>query len=216
MSLPTPFEQFVFNDRLEKELKVFIDNPRALPEVTCLWGYPGIGKTSFAKEYSSHFARSETYHPMNEITGNITEAFKATLPFNKDTVSLESFLDDSESLNKVVGHVAILDEFHNLSGSKQDYFKTVFDEMNARSDWFRIFLCINTDKKRRTPESVLSGPIYSRCHHINFNTSMAEKDPFVDRLCERFTHLKRNEIACWLPDIRRIKREDKIRSFQSA
>ena len=122
-------------------------------------------------------------------------------------------MDDSDSPKKVIGHVAILDEFHNLSGSKQDYFKTVFDEMNSRSDWFRIFLCINTDMKRPTPMSVLSGPIFSRCHHIDFNTSIREKDAYVNRLCERFPNLKRNEIACWLPDVRRIEREDKIRSL---
>jgi replication-associated recombination protein RarA len=213
MSLPTPFDRFVFNERLEKELKVFIDNPQALPEVTCLWGYPGIGKTSFAKEYSSHFASNETYHPMNEITGNLTETFKKNLPFNKKTATLETFMDDSDSPKKVIGHVAILDEFHNLSGSKQDYFKTVFDEMNSRSDWFRIFLCINTDMKRPTPMSVLSGPIFSRCHHIDFNTSIREKDAYVNRLCERFTDLKKNEIACWLPDVRRIERENRIRSL---
>lgn len=213
MNLPAPFDRFVFNERLETELKFFIDNPRALPEVTCLWGYPGIGKTSFAKEYSSHFASNETYHPMNEITGNLTETFKRELPFNKDTVTLDALMDDGDSPEKVIGHVAILDEFHNLSDSKQDYFKTVFDEMNSRSDWFRIFLCINTDMKRPTPKSVLSGPIYSRCHHIDFNTSLREKDAYVDRLSERFPHLKRNEIACWLPDVRRIERENKIRSY---
>ncbi len=213
MSLPTPFDRFVFNERLEAELKVFIDNPQALPEVTCLWGHPGVGKTSFAKEYSSHFASNETYHPMNEITGNLTETFKAKLPFNKTTITLDALMDDGESPEKVIGHIAILDEFHNLSDSKQDYFKTVFDEMNFRSDWFRIFLCINTDMKRPTPMSVLSGPIYSRCHHINFNTSIIEEDAYLDRLCERFPHLKKNEIACWLPDVRRIEMENKIRSY---
>ena len=212
MNLPAPFDRFVFNERLETELKFFIDNPRALPEVTCFWGHPGIGKTSFAKEYSSHFARNQSYHPLNEITGNLTETFKEKLPFNKDGASLAPFLDDGKSPEKVIGHVAILDEFHNLSGSKQDYFKTVFDGMNSQSDWFRIFLCINTDKKRPTPKAVLSAPIYSRCHHIDFNTSIAEKEVYVDRLCQRFPSLSRNEIACWLPDVRKIEIQNRIRT----
>jgi replication-associated recombination protein RarA len=215
MSLPAPFDKFVFNERLETELKVFIDNPQALPEVTCLWGFPGIGKTSFAKEYSSHFANRESYHPMNEITGNLTEAFKARLPFNKNTVTLDAFIDNSGLSEKVIGHVAILDEFHNLPGSKQDYFKTVFDEMNNRRDWYRIFLCINTDAKRTTPKTVLSEPIYSRCHHINFNTSIREKDAYVDRLCDRFPNLTKHEIACWLPDVRRIEMQNKMRTMLS-
>ena len=223
MSLPAPFDKFVFNDRLEKELRFFIENPRALRPVTCFSGEPGIGKTSFARAFATRFSQETyVYEAMNEQGSNLTEKWKSNLRLANDNIPM-ALIGMAENLDDGVwGQIQIFDEFHNLAPKQQDYFKTVFDGMNAHfrgNDYFRVILCINTDERkpsRRSARDVLSVPIHSRCHHIDFNTFRSEADAYVEKVSRRFPNLHRNEVACWVPDIRRIERESELRSMQTA
>ena len=223
MSLPAPFDTFIFNDRLEQELRFFIEHPEELPPVVCFSGEPGIGKTSFAMAYAKECGQAEPrYVALNEVTGSITDKIKRQVNLDT-TVTLSRFMNLAEEREGHWGQIVILDEFHNLVQRNQDYFKTVFDTMNRTTkkdedDFYRVLICINTDwtKNRRSAMSVLSEPIYSRCHHIDFNTSVLEEDAYIDKLVANFPCLTRSEIKAYAPDMRRITREHRLRSKQAA
>jgi len=212
MNLPKPFDRFVFNHRLEKTLRHFVENPADLPMVTCFYGYAGLGKTSFAKEYSSRFAYHTDYHAMNEKgSGNFSEAFKKSLYMNRRAMSLYDAVRGAED-GKPFESITILDEFHNIPPSKQDYFKTVFDNLRERD---RVIICLNT-KGNKPVDAFLTEPIWSRSHCIDFNTMNMDAKDYVDRLLTRFDALHRHEIHSYLPDIRRIERENDLRKKMEA
>ena len=118
------FENFIFTDRLTKQLKGLVERPDILriTPILCFHGRPGVGKTSFGKLLMNHLCNDPQYFPMNErsLRNNFIE--EKIRPLIR-TVSL---LGDG---GKVFPRGIFLDEFHNLTKKDQERFKVVFDEV---------------------------------------------------------------------------------------
>jgi replication-associated recombination protein RarA len=201
-TLLPPFENLFFVPRIANELNRYIKNPDKIPNVLCLYGNPGLGKTAFSKLFAETFAEHSQYIPMNEHTKDIeTKAFKKKLLFNTTTLRVSPENHPFES-------VVILDEFHNIAPKQQDVFKVMFDNLRQQEI---VIICCNTTSKKSIKKT-LSPAIYSRVHLVRFDLEEREREHHAKDLAEIFTNLKLLEIVSWLPDMRRIVRESKMRS----
>ena len=202
MSDTNLFENFIFTDRLTKQLKQLVERPdilRVIP-ILCFHGFPGVGKTSFGKLLMSHLCGDHHYFPMNERSLRDKFIEEKIKPIYR-TVSL--FGDDGKMFPRGI----FLDEFHNLTPKDQDRFKVVFDDLIGREDTFAI-VCVNTEGNKPLEKKVTK-PIYSRFHPINFNVrkQTEEIDEIIEKVSNRFPLLSKYQVKNWIPDMRRITRE---------
>ena len=205
-TLPKPFSHLYMTDLVADQLIPFIKNPEKLPPVTCLYGLPGCGKTEFAKVFADNFAIIKDHHAMSEYSDTHvrSKAFAKDLKADVSTGVLPLFGDEEKKFH----HVTILDEFHDLNKRAQASFKTRFDRIKECD---RVFIIVNTTVRQRV-ESVLHEAIDSRVHYIDFDMLEKDTDSHVKFLVKKFKNLKAQEIHAWLPDMRRIQRENKLRS----
>lgn len=201
-TLPKPFSHMYMTKLIADQLVPFIKNPETMPPVTCLYGLPGCGKTEFAKVFSSNFALITDYHAMNEYTDAHvrSKAFANDLKADTNTNVL-SFSDDKQ---KCFNHVTILDEFHDLNKRAQASFKTRFDRIKNND---RVIIVINT-KEKQSAEDVLHEAIFSRAHCINLDLPVTKA--YSRFLSKKFKNLTSAQIYSFLPDMRRIQRENKL------
>ena len=195
------FEEFVFPSRLEKELSLLMNNATHIPSVLCFYGYPGTGKTSFAMHLAERISCDFQYLPMNEC--KIDRDFIGGIRMGQSSLAKMFDAEDEFPLRLVT----ILDEFHNLSEKSQDFFKTRFDSLSEDEI---VIVCLNTTVRQRI-ESLVTKPILSRMHLINFNVLASEFDELVEQVSLRFPDLKKDEIEEYLPDMRRVTRESRLR-----
>ena len=80
-TLPKPFSHLHMTDFVADQLIPFIKNPEKLPPVTCLYGFPGCGKTEFANVFADNFALVKDYHAMSEYS----DAHVRSKAFAKDS-----------------------------------------------------------------------------------------------------------------------------------
>lgn len=206
-TLPEPFDHLFFVPRIADVLSTMVTQQKfpGKYKVVVLYGYPGTGKTSFAKLFAQTFAEEVDYHAMNEHTKDVdSRSFKNRLLMNRKTISL--FKDDRKKFECIT----ILDEFHNLSPKQQDTFKVMFENLRKND---LVFVCLNTTKDRALDKQ-LSEPLKSRAYCMNFNVQRREKTSHVDALSELYTTLQEAELSAWLPDMRRIEHENEIRLEQ--
>ena len=202
MSHPDLFENFIFTDRLTKQLKTLVERPDILrvTPILCFHGFPGVGKTSFGNLLMNHLCNDPQYFPMNErsLRNNFIE--EKIRPLIR-TVSLLG------NGGKVFPRGIFLYEFHNLTPKDQDRFKVVFDDLIGREDTF-VIVCVNTEGNKPLDKKVTK-PIYSRFHPINFNVrdKQNEIDEIVMKVNNRYPLLSKYQVKNWIPDMRRITRE---------
>lgn len=194
------FEDFIFPDRIRTALKGLLDHPKAIPPVLCFHGYPGVGKTTFAKHMVNRLCLSEHHFAMSEkgsVKNFIDKKYSKLLQS-----SLAPFLvDQEEAEEKSFEHGIILDEFHNLTPKDQDAFKSVFEEQGD----YLVILCVNTTPKRKL-STVISPPIKSRVHDIDFNVRKSEIEQVLELTTKKFPELSEEKIRALLPDYRQIER----------
>lgn len=218
-------EDFIFTERLKGELQYLRTHPEVIKELTpvlCFYGYAGVGKTSFAKLLLDELCGEANvfYHPMNEgmLKANFLEQ-KIEPLFRRN---LGQLLLDGEYKPLATG--VILDEFHNLTRKEQDRFKVKFDDVLQSPCIDVVIMCCNIEPpeskvKKYHLSQVLTEPILSRVHRINFN-------PMPGRLDEEYNELrdkaiKKYPLLCpvmlktWLPDFRRIVREGKMSELRT-
>ena len=206
-TLPEPFDHLLFVPRIADVLSTMISKQKfpGKYKVVVLYGYPGTGKTSFAKLFAQTFAEEVDYHAMNEHTKDVdSRSFKDKLLMNRKTISL--FKDDSKKFECIT----ILDEFHNISPKQQDTFKVMFENLREND---LVFVCLNITKGRSLDKQ-LSEPLKSRACCMNFNVQRREMNSHVDALSELYPTLQEAELSAWLPDMRRIEHEHAIRLEQ--
>ena len=206
-TLPEPFDHLLFVPRIADVLSTMISKQKfpGKYQVVVLYGYPGTGKTSFAKLFAQTFAEEVDYHAMNEHTKDVdSRSFKDKLLMNRKTISL--FKDDSKKFECIT----ILDEFHNISSKQQDTFKVMFENLREND---LVFVCLNITKGRSLDKQ-LSEPLKSRAHCMKFNVERREKTSHIRDLSELYPLLKVAELSSWLPDMRRIENENEIRLEQ--
>ena len=191
-------EKFVFIDRVEEQLNELLQHPDSMPNLISFYGEPGCGKTSFADFLIKHLGVSHRYLPMNE--GGINQKW---IEQNRCWFENSNVLFDQE---KCPNKITVLDEFHNLSMKEQDRFKTIFD---AVPDTHLVIVICNTTISRSI-DKVLSSPILSRLHGIDFNLYQDELDPMVDKVYEKYPFSDPDTIKMQLPDMRTIVRNAEL------
>jgi hypothetical protein len=129
-----------------------------------------------------------------------SKAFANDLKADTNTNVL-SFSDDKQ---KCFNHVTILDEFHDLNKRAQASFKTRFDRIKNND---RVIIVINT-KEKQSAEDVLHEAIFSRAHCINLDLPVTKA--YSRFLSKKFKNLTSAQIYSFLPDMRRIQRENKL------
>lgn len=203
MKISLTSNEFLFPVSVGETLQRLVNNPKDTAKILCFHGYPGIGKTSFAKAYASQFADQVNYKPMNEkkVDASLLDEL-----FHQ-SASLMSFIGEHDDV-KVFERITILDEFHNLAPKQQDQFKVRFDNLDDNE---RVIICLNTEEDRgRYIKSKVTDAIFSRVHEINFNLQRYETKDFVEEVQLVYRHLKSSQIHAYLPDMRRIDRENKL------
>jgi len=206
-TLPKPFSHIHMTDLIADQLIPFIKNPKTLPPVVCLYGLPGCGKTEFANVFADNFAFSKDYHAMSEYSDTHVRSKAFAKDLKADTsVTMLPIFDDVDT--KCFNHVTILDEFHDLNKRAQASFKTRFDRIKEND---RVFIIVNVTNRQRV-ESVLHEAIESRVHAIDFDMLEKDANAHAKFLTKKFKNLTVSQIFNMLPDMRRIQRENKLRS----
>ena len=198
------FSDFIFPNKLATELGWWLNNSTTVHSPLCFYGLPGSGKTTFARFISKSKSGNENilYQDMNSFKTHGDNFSKLLKRINQFASTFSLFSDD-EDWNKVI----ILDEFHNLNEIQQDAFKVSFENWNDNG--VQIIICLNITVTKPI-DFVLSKAIKSRCECINFNYTSAYTDEMVTKVSKKYPNLKKEDIRCWLPDLRRIDREAKL------
>jgi len=192
---------FIFSDRLEKELRFLLENPLRIPNVLCFFGKPAAGKTSFARFLCAQVAGETNY--LDSVSHAADRSTAASVVQDLTVILRYRTLYPDD---KVFEKAAILDEFHNFTATRQDYFKIIFDRVLSPSSMRSlIIICVNTCEKNPI-ETVLTPAIYSRCHKINFDVLPDEISEVTDKAISRMPGVNPELIRANLPDWREVKR----------
>ena len=205
-------ENFIFHTELKTELQFIIGKADKLGGVLCLHGLAGCGKTTFA-EYFSRLVSKEVHifdansHIFDKSSAsNILKQIKET-----GRNSLAKFIgDDDYNTNGFWDRCFIIDEFHNLSVSRQDAYKVslerVSKELNA------LFILIVNTSKEKPLKKTITPAILSRCQTIDFDIKKQHLDEVTELVRERYPVLDDGYIRKTLPDLRQIVKRAKLLS----
>ena len=213
-------DNFIFTDRLKGELQCLRTHPQVIKELTpvlCFYGWAGVGKTSFAKLLLDELCGEANvfYYPMNE--GSLKANFLEQYIKPRFRRSLGHLFLDGEY--KPLSTGLILDEFHNLTRKDQDRFKVVFDDVVHSPCIDVVIMCCNIEPpeskvRKYSLSQVLTEPILSRVHRINFNPMPGRLEEETNELWQKainkFPLLCPVMVKTWVPDFRRIVREGKM------
>tara|TARA_B100001079_G_C16347999_1_gene486790 strand:- start:362 stop:988 length:627 start_codon:yes stop_codon:yes gene_type:complete len=196
----TEFNDFVFPDRLDIQLRHLMKQSSVFSPI-CFYGFPGCGKTSFAKFISDHKSNEVHYEDVNVIQDGKDNFGKFMERLKKGLTSCSLFYEN-EPWRKVL----ILDEFHNLRSHQQDRFKVLFDDWNDYG--IQIIICLNITTKKNI-NLVLSSALRSRCECLNFSLFKKDYPEMISKVSAKFD-LDEISIRKYLPDMRKIVRKTQL------
>jgi len=195
-------KDFIFPDRLEQELNLFLDDPSKIPNILCFYGVPAQGKTSFAKFLGDQVACEVVYLDAVSHTGDGVSSASVVQDLTASLRTHSLFSDGIKTFEKCF----IVDEFHNFSDQRQDSFKIIFDRvLKPVSLRHLIIICVNTDDKNSI-RKILTPAIYSRCHKIRFDILASEKSEVINKAISRLPDVDPDLIRRNLPDWRDLER----------
>ena len=195
-------DRFIFHKQLQNELQFLINNSHKLDGVLCFYGLPGCGKTSFSKYFSYLVAKETIYLDACSHIFDKTSAGNILKTIQDSRVTLSAFLNEDYNAKAYWNKAIIIDEFHNLSPSRQDAFKITLEKMSIESNYLFI-LIVNTSKDKPLAK-ILTAAILSRVQPVFFDIQKLRYEEVTAIIKARFPILSESFIEQTLPDLRQI------------
>ena len=202
--------RFIFPKQLKAELQFLINNSSKLDGVLCFHGLPGCGKTTFSKYFSNLVAKETLYLDACSHIFDKSSAGNILGIIQDSRITLSAFLDEDYNPNAYWNKAIIIDEFHNLSPSRQDAFKITLEQMSKEFNWLFI-LIVNTSKDKPLAK-ILTPAILSRVQPVCFDIQKHHFDEVSQIIKARYPVLTDDHIRDTLPDLRQITKRAKLLS----
>ena len=203
-------QNFIFHNELETELQFIIKNAHKLDGVLCFYGLPGCGKTSFSKYFSNQVAKETIYLDACSHIFDKTSAGNILKNIQDSRATLSAFLNEDYNSEAYWNKAIIIDEFHNLSPSRQDAFKITLEKMSKAFNYLFI-LIVNTSKDKPLART-LTPAILSRVQPICFDIQKSHYEEVSQIIKTRFPVLSESFIEQTLPDLRQIFKKVRLLS----
>lgn len=202
---------FIFHKQLQNELQFLINNANKLDGVLCLHGLPGCGKTTFSKYFSNLVAKETIYLDACSHIFDKTSAGNILKTIQDSRVTLSAFLNEDYNAKAYWNKAIIIDEFHNLSASRQDAFKITLEKLSIESNYLFI-LIVNTSKDKPLNKT-LTPAILSRVQPVCFGIQKLHYEEVSQIIKQRYPILSDEYIMETLPDLRQICKMAKLLSI---
>ena len=195
-------QNFIFHNELETELQFLINNAHKLDGVLCFYGRPGCGKTTFSKFFCNQVAKETIYLDACSHIFDKTSAGNILKTIQDSRATLSAFLNEDYNAKAYWNKAIIIDEFHNLSPSRQDAFKITLEKMSKEFNYLFI-LIVNTSKDKPLNKT-LTPAILSRVQPVCFDIQKHNFDQVTAIIKARCPILSESFIEQTLPDLRQI------------
>ena len=203
-------QNFIFHNELETELEFLIKNSHKLDGVLCFYGRPGCGKTTFSKFFCNQVAKETMYLDACSHIFDKTSAGNILKTIQDSRVTLSAFLNEDYNAKAYWNKAIIIDEFHNLSPSRQDAFKITLEKLSIESNYLFI-LIVNTSKDKPL-NKILTPAILSRVQPVCFDIQKHHFNQVTAIIKERCPKLTNDYIMETLPDLRQICKKVRLLS----
>ena len=203
-------DKFIFHEELETELQFLISNANKLDGVLCLHGLPGCGKTTFSKFFCNQVAKETIYLDACSHIFDKTSAGNILKTIQDSRTTLSAFLNEDYNENAYWNKAIIIDEFHNLSPSRQDAFKITLEKLSKESNYLFI-LIVNTSKDKPLNKT-LTPAILSRVQPVCFDIQKLQYEEVSQIIKQRYPILSDEYIMETLPDLRQIFKKVRLLS----
>ena len=201
---------FIFHKQLQNELQFLINNSHKLDGVLCFYGRPGCGKTTFSKFFSNLVAKETIYLDACSHIFDKTSAGNILKTIQDSRVTLSAFLNEDYNAKAYWNKAIIIDEFHNLSASRQDAFKITLEKLSIESNYLFI-LIVNTSKDKPL-NKILTPAILSRVQPVCFDIQKLHYEEVSQIIKQRYPILSDEYIMETLPDLRQIFKKVRLLS----
>ena len=201
---------FIFHKQLQNELQFLINNSHKLDGVLCLHGLPGCGKTTFSKFFCNQVAKETIYLDACSHIFDKTSAGNILKTIQDSRTTLSAFLNEDYNENAYWNKAIIIDEFHNLSPSRQDAFKITLEKLSKESNYLFI-LIVNTSKDKPLAK-ILTAAILSRVQPVCFDIQKLRYEEVTAIIKQRYPILSDEYIMETLPDLRQICKKVRLLS----
>ena len=202
---------FIFHKQLQNELQFLINNASRLDGAICLHGLPGCGKTTFSKFFCNQVAKETLYLDACSHIFDKTSAGNILKTIQDSRVTLSAFLNEDYNATAYWNKAIIIDEFHNLSASRQDAFKITLEKLSIESNYLFI-LIVNTSKDKPLNKT-LTPAILSRVQPVCFDIQKLHYEEVSQIIKQRYPILSDEYIMETLPDLRQICKMAKLLSI---
>ena len=203
-------QNFIFHNELETELQFLINNSHKLDGVLCFYGLPGCGKTSFSKFFCNQVAKETMYLDACSHIFDKSSAGNILRIIQDSRITLSAFLDEDYNATAYWNKAIIIDEFHNLSASRQDAFKITLEKLSIESNYL-IILIVNTSKDKPL-NKILTPAILSRVQPVCFDIQKLHYEEVSQIIKQRYPILSDEYIMETLPDLRQIFKKVRLLS----
>ena len=201
---------FIFHKQLQNELQFLINNSHKLDGVLCFYGLPGCGKTSFSKFFCNQVAKETMYLDACSHIFDKSSAGNILRIIQDSRITLSAFLDEDYNATAYWNKAIIIDEFHNLSASRQDAFKITLEKLSIESNYLFI-LIVNTSKDKPLAK-ILTAAILSRVQPVCFDIQKLHYEEVSQIIKQRYPILSDEYIMETLPDLRQIFKKVRLLS----
>jgi replication-associated recombination protein RarA len=195
-------DRFIFSTELKTELQFLISNASRLDGAICLHGLPGCGKTTFSKFFCNQVAKETMYLDACSHIFDKTSAGNILKTIQDSRTTLSAFLNEDYNAKAYWNKAIIIDEFHNLSASRQDAFKITLEKLSIESNYLFI-LIVNTSKDKPLAK-ILTPAILSRVQPVCFDIQKSHYEEVTAIIKARCPILSESFIEQTLPDLRQI------------